>query len=334
VGVTVPAVPLAGLTDSLRAFVDALQAFLSSLAAVSWAPLSAGLLLHGAFLTLGSRAWFNVLRAAYPAERFRWRNLWAAYLVGMGVNSVVPARPGALAKLFLAKQSVPNSSYPAIVSSVLVEALFMAATAALVIVYAMTQGVFPELPDLPRLAVFDLGFLARHPDFALFAVTAVAVLVLTVIAILSVRVKAFWARTRQGLTILGQRSRYVRQVLLFQVAGWVARFAAFWLLLEAFHIEPSVRNVLLVLAVQGLSGLVPFTPGGAGAQQALLVVVLGGVATGTVVAAYSVGQQLSIAAFNFVVGLLALALVFRTTDWRSLVRRGREERGAARAGAG
>jgi uncharacterized membrane protein YbhN (UPF0104 family) len=251
--------------------------------------------------------------------------------VGWGVNSVVPARPGALAKLFLAKQSVPNSSYPAIASSVLVEALFLATTGTLVILYAMTQGVFPDLPDLPRLAVFDLGFLARHPDFALFAFTALAVLVLAVIAVLSVRVKAFWARTRQGLTILSQKGRYLRQVVLLQVGGWLARFAGFWLLLEAFHIGASVRNVLLVIAVTGVSGLVPFTPGGAGAQQALLAVVFAGLASQSAVAAYSVGQQLSISAFNVATGLLALALVFRTTDWRSVVRRGREERRAARA---
>jgi uncharacterized membrane protein YbhN (UPF0104 family) len=317
--------------EILRAIGGAIQAFLSSLAAVSWGLLVAGVLLHGAFLTLQSRAWFNVLRAAYPAERFRWRNLWAAYLVGMGINSVVPARPGALAKLFLAKQSVPNSSYPAIASSVLVEALFTAVTSTLVLVYATTQGVFPDLPDLPSIAALDLAFLARHPDFVLFALTALMVVVLVVIAVLSVRVKAFWARTRQGLTILTDRWRYVREVVLLQVVAWFARFAGFWLLLEAFHIGASVRNVLLVIAVQGVSGLVPFTPGGAGAQQALLAVVFAGLASQSAVAAYSVGQQLSIVAFNVGVGLLALALVFRTTDWRSVLRRGQEERGAARA---
>jgi uncharacterized membrane protein YbhN (UPF0104 family) len=323
-------IPLAGLGDSLRSFLLALQAFLSGLAAVSWPHLAGGLLLHGLFLTLQSRAWFNVLRAAYPAERFRWRNLWAAYLVGMGVNSVVPARPGALAKLFLAKQSVPNSSYPAIASSVVVEGMFVAVTGCVVILFAMTQGVFPEIPDLPRLAVFNLDYLARHPDFALFAITALLVILLAVIAVLSVRVTAFWARTRQGLTILSDRSRYVRQVLLPEVAALLARLAGFWLLLEAFHIGASVRNVLLVVAVLNLAGMVPFTPGGAGAQQALLAVVFAGVAGGASVAAYSVGQQLSMAAFNVAAGLLALALVFRTTDWRSVIRRGRDERKRAK----
>ncbi len=322
--------PLADLGESLRSLLGTLEAFFTSLAAVSLPHLAGGVLLHGLFLTLQSRAWFNVLRAAYPAERFRWRNLWAAYMVGMGVNSVVPARPGALAKLFLAKQSVPNSSYPALVSSVFVEALFVGVTGVVVILYAMTQGVFPELPELPRI-VFDLGFLARHPDFALFAITALAVAILALIAVLSVRVTAFWARTRQGLTILADRPRYVRQVLLPEVVALLARLGGFWLLLEAFHIGGSLRNVLLVVAVLNLSGMVPFTPGGAGAQQALLAVVFAGVASGSSVAAYAVGQQVLMAAYNALVGLLALALVFRTTDWRSIIRRGREERRRERA---
>jgi len=44
------------------------------------------------------------------------------------------------------------------------------------------------------------------------------------------------------------------------------------------------------------------------------------------VAAYSVGQQIALAAFNVGLGFLALALVFRTTDWRSIIRRGKEDR--------
>lgn len=317
---------LAGVGDSLRSFGSGVEAFVSNLAAVSWGYLALGLALHGAFLGLYSRAWFRVIRAAYPAERVRWRNLWAAYMAGWGLNSVIPARAGDVARLYLARQSVPNSSYPALASSYLVEALFVSVAGLFVLGYALTQGVFPDLPDLPGLAVFDIGFLARNPDFALFALTALIVVALGLIAVLSVRVRAFWARTRQGLTILGDRRRYAREVVSLQLAGWFARFGSFWCLLEAFQIGASLRNTLLVMAVQSISTLVPFTPGGAGAQQALIAVVFGGVAGGSAVAAYAVGQQLSLAAFNVGVGMLGLALVFRTTDWRSLVRRGREDR--------
>ena len=61
-----------------------------------------------------------------------------------------------------------------------------------------------------------------------------------------------------------------------QFAGWLFRFAAFWCLLDAFGVGGSVRNVLLVLGVNAVAAIVPFTPGGAGVQQALLVKVFGG----------------------------------------------------------
>ena len=323
--------PSAAVGDSFRSFFDAAETFFSNLASVAFIPLAIGLLLHGAYVTIRTRAWFNALRAAYPAELFRWRNLWASYVTGLGINSVVPARAGEVARLYLAKQSIPNSSYPAVGSSFLVEVVFDVSLGALVLAYAFTQCVFPDPPDLTRLPAFDIAYFPRHPRFTLFLVTFLAVAALTLVAVLSVRVKAFWARVRQGLTILRDRRRYLREVAAVQAVAWCCRFAGFWFLLEAFHIGGSVRNVLLVAAVYGISTLVPLTPGGAGAQQALLAVVFAGVATQSQVAAYSVGQQLWIAAFNVALGFLALALVFRTTDWRSIVRRGREDRAAAEA---
>ena len=115
-------------------------------------------------------------------------------------------------------------------------------------------------------------------------------------ALLSAKVKAFWARVRQGFTILTDRDRWLREMASWQAAAWIARFAAYWFLLDAFHIGGSVRNVLLVLGVQVVAMLVPFTPGGAGVQQALLLTVFAGAASASQVAAFSVGQQIALAA--------------------------------------
>ncbi|MBA2428196.1 MAG: flippase-like domain-containing protein [Thermoleophilaceae bacterium] len=316
--------PLVSLAESVRTFAGAVETFVGNLAAVSLGLLALGLGLHGLYLLLRTRAWFNALRAAYPTERFRWRNLWAAQMVSYGVNSVIPARAGDPAKLYLAKQSIPCSTYSAVGSSFLIEAPFDLVLALLVVGFAISQGVLPDLPDLSRLPAFDLAFFARNPDLALFTITFVGVAAGVVVAVLSVRVKAFWSLVRQGLVILADRRRYLREVVPWQAGGWIARFASFWVILEAFGIGGSVYAVLLVTAVFSLANLVPFTPQGAGAQQALLGVVLAGAAAGPQIAAYSVGQQLSIAAFNVAMGFLALTVVFRTRDWRSLVRAGRE----------
>jgi hypothetical protein len=82
-----------------------------------------------------------------------------------------------------------------------------------------------------------------------------------------------------------------------------------------------VANVLLVLGVNAVAAAVPFTPGGAGVQQALLVKVFGSGA-----AAYSVGQQIAIAVWTFGVGFLAIALVFHVHSFKEIIRRGREDR--------
>ena len=326
-------IPTAALGDSFRVFFDAVEAFLANLAAVSWGLLALGLLLHAGFVTVRTRGWFNTVRAAYPDAEVRWRDIWASYAVGYGVNSVVPARAGEVARVYLAHGSVRGSSYPALASSLLVEAIFDTVVGVLLITFALTQGVLPELPDLSRIPGLGLGWIPDNPELALFVVTILTVSALAVIALLSVRVRAFWARIRQGVVILRDRRRYAREVLAWQMLAWALRFAGFWFILAAFGMPASVRNVLLVLAVQAMSTLVPLTPQGAGAQQALLVVIFAGLASGPAVAAYSVGQQIAIAAANMALGFGALALVFRTTDWRGVLARGREARDAAQATA-
>ena len=116
--------------------------------------------------------------------------------------------------------------------------------------------------------------------------------------------------------------------MAIQFAGWLCRFAAFWALLEAFNVGGSVSNVLLVLGVNAVAALVPFTPGGAGVQQALLVKVFG---SGATVAAYSVGQQIAIAALTFGLGLAAVVWIFKFRSFKEVIRAGREQREAEKA---
>jgi len=319
------------LAGSLGTFFDRVEEFFSSLAAIRWGWLTLALLLFLIYLSIRSRAYFHVLRAAYPTERFEFRYIGGAYIAAYGFNNVLPARGGDLVRLVLTKGRVPNSSYPAVGSSFLVEGVFDLTMGVFILAFAFTQGAFPKPPDFSKLEAFDLSYLAGHPRFALFLVTALAIVSLVGFALLSARVKAFWARVRQGLTILRDRRRYFREVWLVQLGAWVFRFAAFWFLLEAFEVGGSVRNVLLVLGVNAVAAIVPFTPGGAGVQQALLVKVFAGAAPGATVAAYSVGQQIAIGAFTFGLGFVLLVALFRIRSFKEVIRQGREEREADRA---
>jgi uncharacterized membrane protein YbhN (UPF0104 family) len=321
-------VPVA--SSSFSSFFDAVGSFFSNLAAVQWPALFLALLAFLAYLTLRARASFHILRAAYPDSRFEFRRIWGAYFAGYGFNSVIPARGGDIVRLFLTKSTIPGASYPAVAAAFAVELIFDLTMAIPVLAFAFTQGVFPKPPDFSKLPAFDLAFFASHPRFTLFLLTVLGIAVLAGFALLSARVRAFWARVRQGLTILRDRRRYIREVWLVQFGGWLCRFTAFWFLLDAFNVGGSVRNVLLVLGVNAVAALVPFTPGGAGVAQALLVKVFGGSAT---VAAYSVGQQIAIAAWTFGIGLASVVFIFRFRSFKEVIAAGRAERSAEPASA-
>ncbi len=277
-------------------------------------------------------AWRNVLRAAYPGKPIAFLPLSAAYLAGAGINAVVPAHAGDVTKVFLVKRQIPDSSYPAVTSSFLVQTVFDTTVGVLVLLYAITQGLLPPLPRIPDLPAFEISFWAEHPRTLAIVVGALVVAIAVGIYLLAHRVRRFWASVRQGVAILGQPRRYLREVAAWQGIGWLFRFAAFWFFLEAFGIGGSVGNVMLVMSVQAIANVVPLTPGGAGAQQALLVATLTGPSR-TAVLSFSVGTQIAMAAWSVVLGFAAILLVFRTTDWRGLIRQAEEEAGKEKAPA-
>jgi uncharacterized membrane protein YbhN (UPF0104 family) len=326
-------VPLAAIGDDIANFFGAVGDFSGRLAEIQLGALVLGLAFFGLYLSIRARAYFHVLRAAYPDEPIAFRRIWGAYIAAYGFNNVIPARGGDVIKLFLVKNSIPGSTYSAVGASMAVELVFDAVMGVFILAFAFSQGVFPKPPDFASLNAFDLSFFAGHPRFTLFLITLLAALGLVAFALLSRRVRAFWARVRQGVTILRDRRRYLREVFAVQFAGWVCRFTAFWFLLDAFNIGGSVRNVLLVLGVNAVAAAVPFTPGGAGVQQAFLVKVFAGTAAASTVAAYSVGQQIAIAAFSLGLGFVALFTIFRFRSFKDVIAAGRADREAERVAA-
>jgi uncharacterized membrane protein YbhN (UPF0104 family) len=317
--------PLAvDLGQSFDGFRHGAEEFFHRLAEIDWLAMSVALAFYLAHLLARSRAWQNVLRAAYPDRSVPYSRITAAYLVGAGLNSFIPARIGDAVKIFLAKRSIRRSTYPAVVSSFFVGSVFDTSAGIVVFIYALTQGLLPRPPELPDLPAFDIAFWAQHPSFLLFFLTALAILIVAAFALLARRVEAFWDRIKQGAIVLAEPVRYLREVASWQGLGWLMRFFSFWFFLEAFHVGGSFQNVLLVMSVQTISTLLPLTPGGAGAQQALLVATL--VGPGPIaVLTYSVGQQIAIAVWTAILGILALTFVFRTTDWRRLLRSASQE---------
>ncbi|MEA2347373.1 MAG: hypothetical protein QOG62_1160 [Thermoleophilaceae bacterium] len=329
-----PVLPVADIMSSITSVLDAISSFWANLAAVNWVALLFGLTVFVIYQSFRSRAAFNILRAAYPDEEIGFRYIWGAYMAGYGFNSVMPARSGDIVRLFLTKTSVPNSTYSAVAAAMMSELIFDGVMAVFILTFAFSQGVFPKPPDFSSLASFDLAFFAQHPDFTVFMITFSAVAVLVILAMLSARIQSFWARVRQGLTMLRDRRRYLREVFLLQFIGWCFRFTAFWMFLEAFHVGGSVHNVLLMLGINAVGALVPITPQGAGIQQALILQVFGGVATASVVAAYSVGQQIAIASTMFAIAFACIFFLFGFRSFKDIIAAGKAERAAEKQAAG
>jgi uncharacterized membrane protein YbhN (UPF0104 family) len=316
--------PFADLASSFNSFFDSARAFFNHLADSHWTPFVIALGFLLAMQLARAWAWRNVLRAAYPARRISFLRLGAAYLAGAGINAVVPAHAGDVTKVFLVKRQIPDSSYPAVTSSFLVQSVFDTSAGLLVLFYAISQGLLPPLPQLPHLPAFEISFWANHPKTFLITTGVLLAAIAAAIYFLAHHVRRFWARVRQGLVILTMPRRYLREVAAWQGIGWVCRFTAFWFFLEAFGIGGSVGNVMLVMSVQAIANIIPLTPGGAGAQQALLVATLTGPSRSAVLS-FSVGTQIAMAAWSVVLGFAAILLVFRTTDWRGLIRQAQEE---------
>jgi uncharacterized membrane protein YbhN (UPF0104 family) len=321
-------VNVADVGSSLDRFLNAAETFFENLAAIEWGAMAIALLLWSAMLLARGHGWANALRASYPDTRVDERFIQASFLVGAGFNAIFPARIGDAAKIYLAKQSIPGSSYPAVASSFAVLVPFDTSLGLLVLVYALTLGLLPDLPRLPELPAFEIAFWAEHPDLLMFTLTVLGIAAVALFVYLARHAERFWQKIKQGVAILRTPRRYLREVAAWQMVGWLCRFGAFWFFLEAFGIGGSFQNVGIVMAVQSIATALPFTPGGAGAAQALLVATLEGPSR-VAVLSFSVGQQIAVAALAVLLGFLALLLVFGISDWRSVLARSR----AAEAGA-
>jgi uncharacterized membrane protein YbhN (UPF0104 family) len=306
--------------------VDATHTFFDQLAAVGWTMLAIGLGFHLARLWCRALAWRNILAASFPKATIERLPMFGAYVAGVGLNSVAPARAGDVLKLVLAHARIEGSTYATLTPTLIVETLFDTVVAAGVLIWALQQNVLPGLDVLPKLPAIDWHWPLQHPETA----TAIGLVWIVVIVLLVViyarRVPAFKKRVAAGFAILKTPRLFVTGVISWQALSWVCRAATVWAFLHAFHLPATAYNIALVLAVQSLSTLLPFTPGGVGTQQGLIVYVFRKEPTAkTRLISFSVGMQIALTAFNVLLGIVALALMARTLHWKQLIAPARTE---------
>jgi glycosyltransferase 2 family protein len=307
-------------------FFHAVGVFFHHLASVDWKYLAYAIACHIAKLLFRAGAWRAIVDAAYPDGRLKFRTAFGAYVAGVGVNSIVPARGGDLVKLYLVKQRIPGSSYATLTPTLIVETLFDFVVAGLIIGWALVSGVLPTHELYSRIPTVDWKFFLRHEQAT--AIGLGVILLAAVVAYFWVRrqVDDFRARVRRGFAILNDRPRFVRSVIVPQAISWFFRIASLYFFLKAFGVSATIHNALLAQVVDSLATLFPATPGGAGTKQGLTEFLFRGHGVPhTLLLAFSVGMNITIVAVNVLMGLIAVGLMARTLSFKRIRRASRAE---------
>ena len=298
----------------IHSILHAIGVFFDHLASVEWKWLLLGIACHLCKLVAVSRAWRNIIKAAYPDRRVRWPQMFGAYVAGTGVNAIVPARGGDVVRLYLARHRVEDSTYTTLVSTSLLQTLFDMVVAGCFVLWAITQHVLPGIDVLrsPRLPALDYGWAFRHPTAGLILFGLLLLFGTALVAWIAERVDHFRAKVAQGFAAFSDRSYYVTRVVPWQLVDWSLRLVTVFFFLRAFGLPATLHNALLVQVSQSLATIFPFSPAGIGTEQALLVYVFRSVTSKSVALSFSVGMRVTLIIVNAIVGFTAILLMTGT----------------------
>ena len=293
---------------------------------MQWQFLGYAIAGHVIKLVFRAGAWRAIINAAYPDARLKFRTAFGAYVAGVGVNSIAPARGGDVVKLYLVKHRMPEATYPTLGSTLVVETIFDFFVAGGLMIWALSIGVLPTHQVYSRIPTVDWKFFLRHEHFT--AILLVVLLFIAVIGFIWVRlqVEEFRSHVRQGFAILSDRPRFLKRVIVPQAISWFFRIASLYFFLKAFGVTANIHNALLAQVVDSLATLFPATPGGAGTKQGLTEFLFRGRGVShTLLLAFSVGLNITIVVVNLVMGLIAIGLMARTLSFKQLRQRSQVE---------
>ena len=302
------------IESAWRTARHALELVLEDVAEVGPWWLAAGVILHVLHQVVRTRGWWNIIRAAYPdATELRNRDVTLAYLAGAGLNGVVPARGGDLAKLYLIRRRSPRTRWSTLLATFVPETLFETVVGIALVVWALSQGFLP-VPTAPNeFPSVDVTLIMDHPFISSAVAAGGAVAGAFLFRWLRRRARDVLARLRLGLAILDSPRDFLTGVVTWQALGRVIRLGSLACFMAAFALPVTVSTVVLVMAAQGGGKIIPIAPASAGLRIAML-------AYGFVEVTGEVVDIASITAFSFGVG----AVLFLTGLALSIAILGRE----------
>lgn len=231
----------------------------------SYDPLLFGLVLVGS----GAVLLLPGLRLSFlTGGQARYRTALAAFTLGVGLNNMLPARLGELAKAAHLR-SAAGVSLPKALSAVFWERLFdVSALLALGIVAGTLMGNPAVILPLAGLVVGLWAFVALHG-------MAPGVTGLLVRLVPGARLRDFAGQTLEHLGA-GLRPGYLLALALYTAATWAVftgPFLAVVWLVAGLDLGPG--QALMVFAVSTMGLAVPSSPGALGVYEAAVVTAMG-----------------------------------------------------------
>lgn len=282
-----------------------------TLAGASLAALAVAFVLHLGKVAAEARSWHAIVSHAHPAGRVRFRTSLGAFAGALGANAVLPARVGEALRVGIMRRRIPESTVATIAGTIVLET-------AIEVVFGI--GVIGAV----LLAGRSVG-----PSGSPLALGAAHPIALSVIGggVLALGIPAWLARVRlgriarsmaRGMSVV-RAPRPLGGVIAWKLVAWSFRFAMVYFFLVAFHVGGGLWAVLLAVAAQNLSNLIPLAPGNAGTQQAALAFALAGTASAAAVVGFGVGMQLTTMLADVVIGVIGVACVSSRRDvWAAL----------------
>jgi uncharacterized membrane protein YbhN (UPF0104 family) len=271
----------------------------------------AGLALQTVQTTLTALGWYGILHAAYPEAPVRYRQVLAAYAAGVAMNGFLPANIGTFVMLLMFTAMIAGATFPGVVGGMVVQKIFftVAGTAVYLYLFLSVPGSF----DL------QLGGAHDHPGFTAVILVGGTALLVMLAKIFWRKLQGLWQKAKQGGAILASPRDYALRVVLPSFGAWLAKLGVTAVFLAGYGIPVTLHTIMTVIGGNSLANTVSATPGGVGINQAINVASLQGVTDTQTATAYSVGQQLTVTAWNVLFGVALVVWAFGWSGGKELV---------------
>jgi uncharacterized membrane protein YbhN (UPF0104 family) len=257
-------------------------------------------------------SYYGILRAAYPGQVQFWP-IVTAYAVGVSMNNFLPANIGTFVTLLMFVAIIPACTFPGAIAAYLVQKIFFTIAGTFVYLYLFLS--------VPGSFDANLGNISAHPVLSVVIAVGAVLLIVMVGRIFWRQLKKLWAQAKAGGAILTRPREYLTRAFLPSLLSWLCKLTVIGIFLAAFAIPVTFESIMWVTGSGSLANVASFTPGAVGITQATNALALDtccNVPRSTAID-YSTAQQLITTAWNVVVAIVLVVLVFGWAGGKLLV---------------